>query len=90
MPSRGEERKFLKGKLSDYLRRDVKLELQLGEEVSSSQSPDVKSPSSATTALTPNPLTEVDTYLREKLGARPLEEVEQQDLLDKLEETKGK
>jgi len=84
------ERKVLTGKLRDYLDRDVQCDLRTARADSPVRSVPAQAASPVATALGAAPQPDVDTYLRQEVGAIRMDEVEQQNLLAKLEEAKDK
>lgn len=85
-----EIRKVLRGKLRDYLDREVNLEIQVSQKAPSPQTSEARPTSSTSQDAVPEPQTQLDSFLREELGATPMLEVEQHGLLNMLEVTKGK
>ncbi len=80
------EREKMARKLSDYLGRDVKLDLRVVQDAPAARPARARSSSAAPEATVPQ--RDVDTYLRKQVGAFPMEEREQQELLAQLEDAK--
>lgn len=84
------ERKVLTGKLRDYLDRDVQCDFRTARADSPVRSAPAQADSPVAAAFGAAPQPDVDAYLRQEVGAIRMDEVEQQNLLAKLEEAKDK
>ncbi len=83
-------RGVLAGKLKDYLGRDVQCDLRTASDSSPARAARAQSSPPAATEPVSTPKPDVDAYLRQDVGATRMDEVEQQDLLAKLEAAKDK